>query len=109
MAKKILIMVVVLEAFQDKFDHKTQYPVGAELQVDKARADDLVSRGLAKIKEEVAPPETKAAKEAKAPKTQQAAKVQEAAEVEEKTEEAAVATDNAETEQEDESKGTEEQ
>lgn len=103
MAKKLLITVVVLEAFQDKFDHKTQYPVGAELQVDKARADDLVSRGLAKIKEEVAPQETKAAKEAKAPKTQQAA------EVEEKKEEAAVATDNAETEQEDESKGTEEQ
>lgn len=109
MAKKILITVVVLEAFQDKFDHKTQYPVGAELQVDKARADDLVSRGLAKIKEEVAPQDTKAPKEAKAPKTQQAAKVQEAAEVEEKTEEATVATDNAETEQEDESKGTEEQ
>lgn len=42
MAKKLLITVIVMEAFQDKFDHKTQYPVGAE---------DLVSRGLAKIKE----------------------------------------------------------
>lgn len=103
MAKKILITVIVLEAFQDKYDHKTQYPVGAELQVDKARADDLVSRGLAKIKEEVAPQETKAPKEAKAPKTQQAAVS------EEKTEEAAVAADNPETEKEDESKGTEEQ
>lgn len=35
MAKKILITVIVLEAFQDKFDHKTQYPAGTELQVDK--------------------------------------------------------------------------
>lgn len=51
MAKKLLITVIVLEAFQDKFDHKTQYPVGAELQVEKERAEDLVSRGLAKIKE----------------------------------------------------------
>lgn len=50
MAKKLLI-TVILEAFQDKFDHKTQYPVGAELQVEKERAEDLVSRGLAKIKE----------------------------------------------------------
>lgn len=51
MAKKLLITVIVLEAFQDKFDHKTQYPVGAELQVEKERAEDLVSRGLAKIQE----------------------------------------------------------
>lgn len=109
MAKKILITVIVLEAFQDKFDHKTQYPAGTELQVDKARAEDLVSRGLAKIKEEVAPQETKIPKGTKAPKTQQAAKVQETAEVEEKKEEVAVAADNPETEQEDESKGIEEQ
>lgn len=107
MAKKILITVIVLEAFQDKYDHKTQYPVGAELQVDKERADDLVSRGLAKIKEEVAPKEPKAPKEAKAPKTPKTAEVQET--VDEKKEEAAVAADNPETEQEDESKGTEEQ
>ena len=51
MANKLLISVIVMEAFQDKFDHKTQYPVGAELQVEKERAEDLVSRGLAKIKE----------------------------------------------------------
>lgn len=88
MAKKILITVIVLEAFQDKYDHKTQYPVGAELQVDKERADDLVSRGLAKIKEEVAPKEPKTPKEAKAPKTPKTAEGQEAV---------------------DESKGTEEQ
>ena len=87
MAKKILITVIVLEAFQDKFDHKTQYTAGTELQVDKARAEDLVSRGLAKIKEEVAPQETKLPKGTKAPKTQQAAKVQEVA----------VAADNPET------------
>lgn len=53
MAKKLLVTVVVLMAFQDKFDHKTQYAPGTELQVDKERADDLVSRGLAEVKEEM--------------------------------------------------------
>lgn len=52
MAKILLVTVVVLMAFQDKFDHKTQYAPGTELQVEKERADDLVSRGLAKMKEE---------------------------------------------------------
>lgn len=51
MAKKILITVIVLSAFQDKFDHKTQYPVGTELQVDEERAKDLVNRKLARVKE----------------------------------------------------------
>ena len=50
MAKKEKVMVIVLEEFQDKFDHKTMYPTGTELEVDKERADDLVSRELAKIK-----------------------------------------------------------
>lgn len=53
MAKKLLVTVVVLMAFQDKFDHKTQYAPGTELQVEKERADDLVSRGLAEVKEEM--------------------------------------------------------
>lgn len=53
MAKELLVTVVVLMAFQDKFDHKTQYVPGTELQVDKERADDLVSRGLAEVKEEM--------------------------------------------------------
>ena len=44
MAKKDKVTVIVLESFQDKYDHKTQYPVGAELQVDQERADDLVSQ-----------------------------------------------------------------
>nr|DAD91215.1 MAG TPA: Thrombin inhibitor from mosquito [Siphoviridae sp. ctu3K14] len=56
MAKKLLVTVVVLMAFQDKFDHKTQYAPGTELQVDKERADDLVSRGLAEVKEETGAP-----------------------------------------------------
>ena len=55
MTKKLLITVIVLMAFQDKFDHKTQYPEGAELKVDKERADDLITRGLAKIKQEEPP------------------------------------------------------
>ena len=50
MGKIMLITVVVLVAFQDKYDHKTQYAPGAELQVEKDRADDLVTRGLAKLK-----------------------------------------------------------
>lgn len=53
MAKKLLVTVVVLMAFQNKFDHKTQYAPGTELQVEKERADDLVSRGLAEVKEEM--------------------------------------------------------
>lgn len=109
MAKKILITVIVLEAFQDKFDHKTQYPVGAELQVDKERAEDLVNRGLAKIKEEIAPKESKATKEAKAPKTQKTDEVQQAAENKEKEEKPTSDADNPETNQEDGSKGTKEQ
>ena len=51
MAKKEKVTVIVLEEFQDKFDHKTLYPVGTELEVDKERADDLVGRKLANIKE----------------------------------------------------------
>ena len=51
MAKKEKVTVIVLEEFQDKFDHKTLYPVGTELEVDKERADDLVGRKLARIKE----------------------------------------------------------
>ena len=35
MAKKEKVMVIVLEEFQDKFDHKTMYPTGTELEVDK--------------------------------------------------------------------------
>lgn len=51
MAKKILVTVIVLSAFRDKFDHKTRYPAGMELQVDKRRAKDLVNRKLARVKE----------------------------------------------------------
>lgn len=108
MAKKLLITVIVLEAFQDKFDHKTQYPVGAELQVDKERAEDLVNRGLAKIKEEVAPKEPKAPKEAKAPKTQKMAEVQNTAEDKGKEEQPASDADNPETNQDDGIEGTKE-
>lgn len=64
MAKKEKVMVIVLEEFQDKFDHKTMYPTGTELEVDKERADDLVSRELAKIKKVETPKEPKETKEA---------------------------------------------
>lgn len=65
MAKKEKVTVIVLEEFQDKFDHKTMYPTGTELEVDKERADDLVSRELAKVKEMETPKETKEAEVAK--------------------------------------------
>lgn len=106
MAKKLLVTVVVLMAFQDKFDHKTQYAPGMELQVEKERADDLASRGLAKIKEETPTKEPKQPKGAKP-----AANPEPAENVgREVTAENAVlpAGDNPEKKQEDEP-GTEEQ
>jgi len=51
MEELMLITVIVLVAFQDKNDHKTQYAPGMELQVEKERADDLIARKLAKLKE----------------------------------------------------------
>lgn len=65
MAKKEKVTVIVLEEFQDKFDHKTLYPVGTELEVDKERAEDLVSRKLASIKEVKAPKELKESEKSK--------------------------------------------
>ena len=88
MAKKEKVMVIVLEEFQDKFDHKTMYPTGTELEVDKERADDLVSRELAKIKKVETPKEPKETKEAE-------------------TETAKTAAEKPEAEQEDDDKGTE--
>ncbi|RGN33864.1 hypothetical protein [Bacteroides oleiciplenus] len=102
MAKKLLITVIVLSVFQDKFDHKTQYPEGTELQVDKERADDLVSRGLAKIKEVESPKEViKEKKEAKEKKAKEA--------VEAAVLSASPADENLETKQEDGQQGTEKQ
>ena len=86
MAKKEKVMVIVLEEFQDKFDHKTMYPTGTELEVDKERADDLVSRELAKKVE--TPKEPKETKEAE-------------------TETAKTEAEKPEAEQEDDDKGTE--
>lgn len=107
MAKKLLITVIVLSAFQDKFDHKTQYPAGKELQVEQERADDLVSRGLAKVKE-VAPPK-EPAKEKKEVKEKKAAEDADKAEKPEVKDVAAPpAGDNPETSTEDDGKGTEE-
>lgn len=88
MAKKEKVMVIVLEEFQDKFDHKTMYPTGTELEVDKERADDLVSRELAKIKKVEIPKEPKETKEAE-------------------TETAKTEAEKPEAEQEDDDKGTE--
>lgn len=88
MAKKEKVMVIVLEEFQDKFDHKTMYPTGTELEVDKERADNLVSRELAKIKKVETPKEPKETKEAE-------------------TETAKTEAEKPEAEQEDDDKGTE--
>ena len=86
MAKKDKVTVIVLESFQDKYDHKTQYPVGTELQVDQERADDLVSRKLAGIKETepAKKPETKAPEAPKAAKEEKAVEVPEQKETEQK-------------------------
>ena len=72
MAKKEKVTVIVLEEFQDKFDHKTMYPAGTELEVDKERADDLVSRKLAKVKEMKTPKDPKEPEKSKEVKTETA-------------------------------------
>lgn len=41
--------IIVKEEFTDKFDHKTIYPVGKELDFDEDRCQDLIKRGLAKL------------------------------------------------------------
>lgn len=109
MAKKILVTVIVLMAFQDKIDHKTQYAPGDELQVDKERAEDLVERGLAKVKVEEpkapADKKPKKAKEDKEPKTDKPVDTLVPGE-EKKEENAAPAGDNPETKQSDDT-GTE--
>lgn len=92
MAKKLLVTVIVLEAFQDKIDHKTQYPEGTELKVDKERADDLVARGLAKIKEEQPKSQVDEKKPAASPASGE----------EKKNEAEKPPVDNSETKQEDE-------
>jgi len=45
-------VIVVLKRFRDKTDHKTLFVVGQELEFDEERANDVVSRGLAKFKAE---------------------------------------------------------
>lgn len=41
--------IIVKEEFTDKFDHKTIYTVGKELDFDEERCQDLIKRGLAKL------------------------------------------------------------
>lgn len=109
MAKKLLITVIVLEAFQDKIDHKTQYPVGTELQVEEERAEDLVSRGLAKIKEvPKEPKQPKNTKPADKPKSEKTEPAENAGKKEATGNEAPPAGDNPEKKAEDEQQGTEE-
>ena len=56
----ILFVLLVLEQFKDKSDHKTVYNPGAHLETDDlSRVNDLVNRGLAKI-ETVGVPEENA-------------------------------------------------
>ena len=68
MAKKEKVTVIVLEEFQDK----SMYPAGTELEVDKERADDLVSRKLAKVKEMKTPKDPKEPEKSKEVKTETA-------------------------------------
>ena len=43
------VEVVVLKRFIDKYNHKTWYNVGSKVTFDKARAEDVIGRGLAKL------------------------------------------------------------
>jgi len=45
--------IVVLKRFRDKFNHKTWYEVGDEVSFDRERVNDIVERGLAKVKIEI--------------------------------------------------------
>lgn len=44
-----MVKVKVLHIFRDKFDHVTVYQAGKTYEFDAERAEDLVSRGLAKL------------------------------------------------------------
>lgn len=48
-----LVKIVVLKPFRDKFDKKTRYEVGAELEFDAERADDVVTREFAEYAEPI--------------------------------------------------------
>ncbi|MDR0505455.1 MAG: hypothetical protein LBH32_01370 [Dysgonamonadaceae bacterium] len=43
--------VIVLKRFRDKTDHKTLFVEGQEVKFDVERANDVVTRGLAKFKD----------------------------------------------------------
>lgn len=45
------VTVVITKEFRDKNDHVTWYSKGQEVVFDKDRADDVVKRGLAVLKE----------------------------------------------------------
>ncbi|MDR0872176.1 MAG: hypothetical protein LBN27_01745 [Prevotellaceae bacterium] len=47
------VKIVVLQKFRNKFskDKKQVFEPGAELSFPKERADDVIARGLAKLKE----------------------------------------------------------
>lgn len=47
------VKVTVLKAFRDKFDRAVLYSPGQELELDAARAEDIVSRGLAEYTDPV--------------------------------------------------------
>lgn len=67
MATKKEISIVVVKPFRDKKDHVTIYAPGQQLSFDKARAADVVKRGLARLltDEEIAEAKTQAPAEAK--------------------------------------------
>lgn len=52
MAKE-LVKIVVLKPFRDKFEKKTRYEAGTELEFDAERAEDVVTRELAEYVEPV--------------------------------------------------------
>lgn len=49
-----LVKIIVLKPFRDKFNKTTRYEVGAELEFEAERAEDVVTRELAEYAEEEA-------------------------------------------------------
>lgn len=50
---KEVVKIKVVKPFRDKFDIKIRYEVGAELEFDKERAEDVVNRELAEYTEPI--------------------------------------------------------
>lgn len=44
---EVKVKIIVAKPFRDKFNKSVHYEPGQELEFEKARAEDVVSRGLA--------------------------------------------------------------